>query len=546
MNFFSNRGDNRTLQHSWKLDSWKDTITQFYFQLVRGGFDSNHDLTVIFRRLLTQSQTDDSLSHYLFRLVVQTRDILKGKGERDLYYTLLKEMWDAGFTDEAIRIFRHTCHTDAGSWKDVKYLVYSLTQKDDYVCLVSDIHPLAQGVLQLLASQIEKDYTTYQNSNTPTISLAARWAPRREKGKFNRVTKFFVQTIHATKRYSGKSMRDVRKMLSILNHELKTPQIDMCRGTWRQLRFNSMTSYTLLKFKKSFANVTKTGEQRSSDEDRITCATQYSTWLNSNTKSMNVGTIFPYEFVRDVYNKSLSGDEIKYYNDAWKTQTETQSKMNENETIGTMIPMIDVSGSMTSDENLPMLNAIALGIRLSELNHGRFHNRALTFESNPSWALYSDSQTFVEKVAMTQRLGWGGSTDFHKALTMILKHITTNQLSPLTVQNMSLVVLSDMQMDHSSSTPYSTVYESIKQEFHQAGLKSSYQCPYDVPHIVFWNLRKTNGFPSVTHEKGVTMISGYNSSLIEVLLTKGTNVLRTTSPWDMLQDILDNTRFNYR
>lgn len=301
----------------------------------------------------------------------------------------------------------------------------------------------------MLSAQIEADYTAYQEDRFSDVSLAARWAPRREKGKFALVTRRFVETIHATRRYNGTSMRDVRKMLSLLNQSLNTPQIDMCQNTWRCLNFNSMTSYTLLKHKKAFLNLNKQGEQRSTKEDRVKCANHYTEWLHSKGKKMNVGTIYPYEFVRDLLNTSpLCENETKYYNDAWKAQTETQFKTISQGSNGTpggsMIPMIDVSGSMTVDKSLPLYNAIALGIRLSELNLGAFHNMALTFESTPKWAYYRDDQSFCEKVKGTCSLGWGGSTNFECALQMILQKIIETNLSPLAVKHTAIVVFSDM------------------------------------------------------------------------------------------------------
>jgi hypothetical protein len=239
----------------------------------------NDDLLVVFHRLLEYSELDDSkqLYNYLLRLVLYTRDIKKGKGERDLFYALLKVLADQGHLDDALALFRYTCSTDLGSWKDVKYLIDFLVKVecDTAAVLVSEIHPLAQGALQILAAQIESDYKAYQDDRFDDMSLAARWAPRREKGRFARATRFFVQTIHASKSYSGKSMRDVRKMLATLNRDLNTPQIDMCRGTWRRLNFNTMTSYTLLKHQKAFLNQAKDGSLRSGLDDRIECANQY-------------------------------------------------------------------------------------------------------------------------------------------------------------------------------------------------------------------------------------------------------------------------------
>ena len=546
-------GENGTLQHSWDIDSnWSNTLTQLSFQLVRNYKIQHNDLLSIFRRLLEQSKHTKSgrLYNYILRLVLHTRDIKQGKGERDLYYTLLKELADNGYLNDALSLFHYTCSTDLGSWKDVKYLV-------DFICkacgnrdelLLNEIHPLAQGALQILASQIEKDYRAYQEDREGGMSLAARWAPRREKGRFARVTRFFVQTIHISKRYSGKSMRDVRQMLAILNRDLDTPQINMCEGTWRDLNFNTMTSYTLLKHQKAFLNQAKDGSQRSALEDRVECANQYQNWLSSKEKKMNVSTIFPFEFVRNVMNTSLNGDEMVYFNEAWNTQTNEQLQKISNceSPCGVMIPMIDVSGSMTCDNSLPLLNAIALGIRLTELNVGPFHNKAITFESSPKWANYNDQQTFVEKVNMTRSLGWGGSTNFDAALNSILNRVIQTNMCPLAVQNMSLVVLSDMQIDYSSEVPYSTVYERFTRKFRAAGLKSVYKTPFVVPHIVFWNLRKTDGFPTMMNQPGATTISGYNANMINVLLTKGVAALRQMTPWSLLHEILDDSRYDHR
>jgi hypothetical protein len=436
-----NFGENGTLQHSWNLSDWKETLTQFYFQLIRKSFESA-DMAVVFQRLLDQCDENRDLQNYLLRLVVHTRDIQKGKGERDLFYHLLHHMSEMGRLQDALDILRYTCQSNAGSWKDIKYLVLSELQQNHM-----EPTPLATGALQLLAAQIESDYNAYQEDRFDDMSLAARWAPRREKGKFAPVTREFVKTIHASRRYSSTTMRDVRKMLALLNRDLKTPQIDMCRGTWRLLNFNSMTSYTLLKHKLAFQNRTKNGEDRSTKEDRIECAQNYTQWLNSDTKKMNVSTIYPFEFVRDVIQKkSLNGDEIKYYNDAWKTQTQAQMKSlwESNSGVGTMIPMIDVSGSMCCDSGVPLYNSIALGIRLAELNVGAFHNKALTFSESPVWHTYRDDQTFYEKVHQSQRLDWGGSTNFKAALKMILAYVLQHNMSPLAVKNLSLVVFSDM------------------------------------------------------------------------------------------------------
>ena len=100
-------------------------------------------------------------------------------------------------------------------------------------------------------------------------------------------------------------------------------------------------------------------------------------------------------------------------------------------------------------------------------------------------------------------------------------------------------------MDVSSDAPYSTVYETFVRKFRKAGLESVYETPYAVPHIVFWNLRKTFGFPTVMNQPGATAISGYNASMINVLLTKGVSALRQMTPWSLLREMLDDSRFDH-
>ena len=100
-------------------------------------------------------------------------------------------------------------------------------------------------------------------------------------------------------------------------------------------------------------------------------------------------------------------------------------------------------------------------------------------------------------------------------------------------------------MNQSSNSKWTTVYENMGRMYRDAGIQSIYGTPYEVPHVVFWNMRKTNGFPTIGNEKGVTMISGYNSTMIEVLLNKGVSALRQMSPWDLIQDLLNQERFNH-
>ena len=111
---------------------------------------------------------------------------------------------------------------------------------------------------------------------------------------------------------------------------------------------------------------------------------------------------------------------------------------------------------------------------------------------------------------------WGANTNFRAALDLILDTAIALNISPKDMKNMVLVILSDMQidmanMDNRNSNLYlninsnsnsnsnrnmDTMFEMMKKKYHDAGLRTIHQEPYELPHIVFWNLRSTTGFPS--------------------------------------------------
>ena len=129
---------------------------------------------------------------------------------------------------------------------------------------------------------------------------------------------------------------------------------------------------------------------------------------------------------------------------------------------------------------------------------------------------------------------------------MILDCIVQNSIPPNDVENLVLAVFSDMQIDaaNRSDMSFNTLYENIKKLFHEAGINSVYERPYNPPHILFWNLRKTNGFPTFSSQKNVTMLSGYNATLLNILCEKGVDELKKVTPFSMLENLLNNKRYD--
>ena len=86
------------------------------------------------------------------------------------------------------------------------------------------------------------------------------------------------------------------------------------------------------------------------------------------------------------------------------------------------------------------------------------------------------------------------------------------------------------------------VREILEMKFQNAGIQVC-GTPYKVPHILFWNLRSTDGFPELSYRDGYSMMSGFSPHLLNIFTERGINGLRTVTPWNMLMKTLDKDRY---
>jgi len=111
------------------------------------------------------------------------------------------------------------------------------------------------------------------------------------------------------------------------------------------------------------------------------------------------------------------------------------------------------------------------------------------------------------------------------------------------VQDLVLVIFSDMQIDDAEKGDKNTLHENIIKMYSDAGIRIHGK-PFKPPHILFWNLRTTSGFPSLSNQPNVTMMSGFNPSLLNLFCEQGIESLQSCSPWSQLERSLENERYN--
>jgi Mg-chelatase subunit ChlD len=548
-------GENGHVEYGWS-NSIQEQIVQFSFQLTRTSTLKplenrlNLMLSILSEKvrsgILPEKEVARGHLSILYRMIGHTRDIVDGKGEYNLTYMMIYA-WNKFYPKLAE--FALKCLVDLGdrsvhqygSWKDIKYFCeYCKSQGN------AANHPLIQYSINLTNEQLYKDYSSLV-SNPVDISLVAKWVPR-EKSTFGWLyemlsTNYFSHFLATANTYDRrvravlKCKTEYRKVLSALNKYIDTVQIKQCGNNWANINFSKTTSITLTKQKKAFLNVKKTGEVRCPDNsDRVECAQHFNAHIQKavrgevEMKGKRVGMA---DFTKQAIELSRGGSQVEkdLLNSQWRDNS------SQNGGLGKMIAMVDVSGSMDGD---PMNVAIALGIRIAEKS--ALGKRIMTFSAKPTWVNLEECNDFISQVGVIKNAEWGMNTNFHAALDMILDAIIQNKMAPEDVQDLVLVILSDMQMDSGDKCNKQALYETMKAKYEAAGIRV-HGTPYKPPHILFWNLRSTSGFPSLSNQPNSSMLSGFSPSLLNLFCEQGMDALQACTPWSLLLRSLENERY---
>jgi Mg-chelatase subunit ChlD len=557
-------GENGHVEYGWS-NSIREAILQFSFQVTRIkkgdeiGFQNlqtilaNKLLKPLYNSIVTQPFNSlnwlISREHLavLYKMIGNTRDIVEGKGEYELTYMMIYTWYDfypelAKFALKCLVELGDNKTHQYGSWKDIKYFCKYCESRGN-----NRSHPLIQYAIHLLNVQLRKDILVEKDE---CISLAAKWAPR-EKSSFGWLYENFAidyfqefldtaNTPERRRKAVLKCKTEYRKLLSGLNKRIDTLQIKQCGRNWSAINFDKVTSISITKQKKAFLNIKADGSVKyPDDKDRVECAEHFKERIKKavdeevEIKGKRVSMA---DFTKQATNLLRistynSQDEIELLNLQWRDNS------TQNGALNNMIAMVDVSGSMDGD---PMNVAIALGIRIAEKS--TIGKRVLTFSSKPTWVNLEHCPDFVSAVSVIKNAEWGMNTNFYAALDMILDAIIVNRMEPQDVQDMVLVVLSDMQIDSGDGCDKTALYKVMEEKYENAGIRVHGK-PYKPPHILFWNLRSTSGFPALSSQPNCSMMSGFSPSLLNLFCDQGIDALQSCNPWSMLVKTLENERY---
>ena len=478
-------------------------------------------------------------------LLFQTRNIRGGKGERTLAYEMLKAFAEK---QNALSMKLLTLFPQYGCWRDL----FKLAENPVFM----------DAVLNMAVQQFTLDNKALSSEPKGKISLLAKWAPR-EKSHGAPLAKLLAKRLFSDAMVVSEKLKAYRKMVSTLNKHLETVEIAMCDRHFADIDPAHVPGRALQKYRRAFLNEASTFADghhhkfargvRSQEYDRIEGAKHFSEHFAAAAKGevtlKGADTVYPHEVVDAIYHGNAhSEDERNLRLGQWSAFVK---KAQEGGALKNCLAMCDFSGSM---DGLPKMVSLALGILIAEISGT---NKILTFDSIPQWHTFKENDDIYAKVGSIGNIGRGLSTDFQKAMDLVLADIKERRCRPEDVSK-DLIVFTDMGWDQAYSSSershytdnayrhnvktsqWQTHIQMIRENFKRAG-EDMWGVPFQPPRIVIWNLRAAyDDFHARSDEEGVVMLSGWSPALFKVLQEKGIEVL---TPYAALRLQLDDAMY---
>ena len=487
-------------QYDWSTDT-KEKMVQLDFQITHATQDIH--LTETWYRAILQEiavkpydEESKEMCKEMYAMIARTRDILYGKGLRLISYMMIKN-WYECFSFGAEEMLWSFVYSQSekrppyGSWKDMKYFCDYCRNHPTHPW--DDNHPLLGFVIRTLNHQLKHDWQ--QPPSTP-VSLVAKWIPR-EKSKHAWLHTKLVQdyfpsyftTLQTNEKAWKKAAMEYRKITSTLNQRLETVEVKQCAREWKDIDFHRVSAVALYKGTKAFLRETGT-------EDRIACRHHFCDFLESNPRK-TTDTVTVGEITREAAHLYKAKPYISQ--EAYESRKKAINYLWTNHTKPVTseysLPLIDVSHSMQDQ----VYTAIGLGCQIAESS--RLQNGVIVFSGHPRWIPFGPADTFVDRVEIILRDSVTGiNTDFYSALVLVLDAMQESALKKKDIQQLTLVILSDMQMD--VEFPFTqSLYETMEEKNHAF---------VPLPRVVFWNVRASHGFPCSPATKTVRLLSGPN------------------------------------
>jgi len=402
-----------------------------------------------------------------FRCLFWARDIRHGAGERRFFRVIWEYLreFSADYTwfEELEQLI-----PEYGRWDDVWYGLTSLTRAKAY----------------WLHSVLEEERN----------GLLAKWIPR--KGKI-------FSSLAYYNNLTPKELRDLIVKLS------NTVEQKMCAREWNKIKYSTVPSIAMNRYRKAFLR---------RDPERFNA---FILDVTEGKDKISAGAIFPHEIAMKCIKGYVSGKEAEAITAQWNALPNYMEGSKES-----ILPVCDVSGSMTMNGGLPLAVSVGLGVYISERNEGIFKDAFITFSGRPEMQ-YLKGDLF-QRMRQLNTAAWGYNTNLQAVFGLILSSAIRESL-PEDEMPSKILIISDMEFDECTDNKLN--FDAIDSEYQFSGYKR--------PQIVFWNVNGRSGnVPVQMTTGGTALVSGFSPAILKQILA---GII--TTPEKFVLDVLNGDRY---
>ena len=547
-------------------DYFKERIQYFFFNFTRKSTQYSNQilhsqfkdtLSILKKNIISKNYPTD-LTYYLelfYCMIAQTRDIVYGKGERELSYMLIYTFYDfyPSLTFYLIQRLVYPAFESNnyklcyGSWRDIPALCNFIFQFSN-----SSEHSLIDYCIEMINKQLIQDYETWIHSthkSNEIISNVAKWIPRENKQYdwlFQRLVVHWAKIRHPhilrttsnDEQYTraiSKCKRLYRKQVSFLNKKLQTFEYLMCSDQMDYLKDKSLPIHH---YCKHFSYYHQTTNHR---------------LLIQNHLSLPDDLILPYYanhfplsfFIKKArfYSELSSDDRKKHHQEILNLNTLWMKNIQKIPFghFDHIIPFIDVSFTMQNNHSDMFYSAIALSIIIAQRSLSS--RRIIAMDTFPTWINFdhkNDLVSIVKDFFHTIYSMQNTVPNFKNAIEMFHNGLLVSEANHQFIQNMTVVFFSNFLQFVNTDNDGG---ENDCEENMYTQLTSFFK-PHCIPYFVFWNLSDSNNIsiPSYRDNDKVCFLSGTAMNLLGHL-----PYLKTRSrsySFTLISKILFSIRYN--
>lgn len=446
----------------------------------------------------------------------ESENVQKGQGVKDEFIKLIK--WVENTHPETL--YKNLWLVPVvGSWKDLWYDSAN-TGFHHYINSIE--------VYRLIEKGLKDEYNR---------GLIAKYLPRiRSKSNVKNDRHARLNTwAKGLCSYLDWSESDYRKFKSNPQNTAHLFQRIMCDGLWDNLDFGAISGKALFNLITLKGKDGKTVFQRHGLEDK------YVNWLKNQPTAKFTGYV--YELFKQTCNKLSLPQKITY-----DKQFDGLVELAKNEKgglKGNIFCCLDTSGSMGSlvNNNTSAYDVcISLGLFFSALNEGTFKDHVMMFDNTSK--MLKLLGTFTDKCDQirNQSTAWG-STNVNSVFDEVIRVRNKNPEIPVEDYPTTYLIVSDMQFNPVGNNT-ETNYQAIVKKLEKVGLPK--------PNIIWWQVSNAyDDYTNKSSDEGVTMLSGFDGSTIELILggdmetvDEKSGKMRKLTPMEQLIKSLDQELLN--